>query len=124
MPARLLIVEFESKTMPIFNRQEVEALLDKYRELSNVEPHRVNGGETCSVGAEGTAWRPKSFGALCARDDSGMVAETKQARQQKLGDFPPMRGGRATAQVHGSAVVGIRVAPARHWVLSGRLVWP
>ncbi|MGO9007520.1 MAG: hypothetical protein ACLQIQ_06285 [Beijerinckiaceae bacterium] len=99
--------------MPIFSRQEIEALLDNYRKLSDSELYRVNGGETCGVGAKGTAWRPESVGAPRASDKSGMVAMTKQAPpQHKLDGFSHMRRGRATAQAHGSAAVVIRLAPA------------
>ena len=49
--------------MPVFSREEIEALLKKCQELSDAELKRISGGETCSVVASGN--RCKVPGAKC-----------------------------------------------------------
>jgi len=66
--------------MPIFSRQELEALLDKCENLPNAELKRRGG----SVAANGTARWPLSVGARSQSDATGVVAMATFAENLRL----------------------------------------
>jgi hypothetical protein len=63
--------------MPVFSREEIETLLDKCRELSDMDLDLVRRGGTRGLGTKSTVRGPQTVGGLCACDKSGAANMAK-----------------------------------------------
>jgi hypothetical protein len=71
-----MVVEFASKTMPIFSRQEIEALLDRSQKLSDQELNPVLAGETRSVDTNSLVEPPQRVDVRYRGNKRGVLATT------------------------------------------------
>jgi hypothetical protein len=63
--------------MPVFSREEIEALLDKFRDLSDPDLGPVRLGGAGGLGTKSGVRGPKAVSGLCACDKSGAANVAK-----------------------------------------------